>query len=243
MRPSSYSITAWAFLPALFTLATLASVGTAGCSYDPKIQDGQLQCSPNGECPSGYSCRNNSCFANGSGTASGGRTGSGGATGSGGRTGSGGSTAVQDGGLGGDAIPPAVIARFVGRWTLAPTSAVATRCDDGFMGTTPLSPVTNPSIMTITPGVAGQSDLESTWLCPLSLGLDQAGAHLFDANPSCSSAAGMNPMQTWTAMTFDIVANNGVTAMHTAKYTRVDRYTNGTVVTCMQDVTAPLVKN
>ncbi|MEO8213401.1 MAG: hypothetical protein ABI560_09415 [Myxococcales bacterium] len=132
---------------------------------------------------------------------------------------------------------------FVGTWTLAPTSTVTTRCANSPAPIVAmLSPATEPSRMTITAGVVGQYDLDSEWLCPLHLRVDGTGAHLSDNRPC--SAAGTAPVttQTWTATQFDILANTGTTAMHVAAYTRVDLYADGSMVTCMQMVTAPLTK-
>ncbi|MBC8131787.1 MAG: hypothetical protein H7X95_02305 [Deltaproteobacteria bacterium] len=205
-----------AFFSTVAVVCTLASLGVSGCRYDPEFKDGQLQCSPNGKCPEGYSCRSasNTCF----------------------------STISPVGG-----VPQVILNRFIGNWTLAPTSSVKTTCDDGFVNTNPLSPVTMPMVMKISPGIPGESDLESDLQCPkVGLRVQNAVAHLFDAAPTCTnSAAAPLQTQTWTATQFDIVipAANPTTAMHTAAYTRVDTFVNGGVVNCTQMVTAPMTKN
>jgi hypothetical protein len=198
---------------------TLAALwcGAGGCKYDPQPADGTLRCSTSGECPDGYSCRVNTCWSNAGGP--------------------------RDGGLGGDAIPPAVLNRYIGSWVLDPTAKVVTMCDDGFVDTTLLSPVSNPSIMTITRGTPPRSDLDSMWLCPaLSLRLDSTGAHLFSGGSNCLSDSSQNPTQTWTATAFDVLSADGTTGSHMASYNRLDRYTDGSVVNCAQTVTAALVK-
>jgi hypothetical protein len=75
--------------------------------------------------------------------------------------------------------------------------------------------------------------------------VDAAGAHLSDPTPTCSQAATdpAAPDETWTATQFDIVLSGLQTATHTAQYTRVDQYPDGTVVTCSQAVTASLTKS
>jgi hypothetical protein len=199
-------------------IIALACFGAAvGCKYDPHPQDGTLRCSTAGECPEGYTCQTNTnlCFSK--------------------------SGMSRDGGLGGDAIPPAVLNRYIGDWALGPTSTVDTRCDNGFVETTLLNPLSDQSPMTISAGTPGLADLDSSWLCQLYLRLDTSGAHLFDGNPSCIDDS-TDPTNTWTATQFDVVTNNGITATHSAFYNRVDRYADGTVVNCMQTVHAPLSK-
>lgn len=195
----------------------------AGCKYDPQPGEGALGCSIAGECPEGYSCRvNGFCYSTGSGPMDAG--------------------ASADAGLGGDAVPAAILNRYIGEWTLGVTSMVETNCDDGFSNTSLLSPAGSPSTMTIAPGTPGVSDLDSFWLCALSLRMDATGAHLFDANPTCSDDSA-DPANTWTATRFDVVTTNGLTGMHNAFYNRVDQYAAGKVVQCTQTVRAPLIKN
>lgn len=198
-------------------VAAAAWLGVAGCSYAPHFKDGELRCSLAGECPEGYSCQNNACFAT-----------------------------SADAGLGRDVPSQAVLNRYIGSWTLDSTAAVSNHCDDGTVEVRPLSPVDKPSIMTITAGTAGKFDLVSIWLCTLDLRVDAAGAHLYDPPPTCrhdTSADPAQPSATWTATRFDIVLGGGQSATHTATYTRLDQYADGTVVTCAQMVTAPLTKN
>lgn len=48
----------------LLTLSlAAASVGTAGCSYDPHFEDGTLRCSTSGQCPEGFQCQMNLCYS------------------------------------------------------------------------------------------------------------------------------------------------------------------------------------
>jgi hypothetical protein len=199
-----------------FGLAALCS-GAVSCKYDPQPADGTLRCSTAGECPDGYSCRANTCWS---------------------------STArPRDAGLGGDAIAPAVLNRYVGRWLLDPTAKVVTSCGGNTPDTTLLSPPGAPSVMTIVAGSPGRSDLDAAWLCPaLSLRLDAGGAHLFSGGPSCATDSSGDPANTWTATAFEVSTANGATGNHTAGYNRVDRYANGSVVNCVQMVTATLIK-
>ncbi len=201
---------------ALF-VGVAACLGVAGCSYAPHLKDGELRCSLSGQCPEGYACQNDACFA-----------------------------ASTDGGLGSDAPTQTLLNRYIGSWTLDPTAAVSNHCDNGTAEIRMLSPASNPSPMTITAGIAGRSDLISQWLCNLELRVDAAGAHLSDPPPTCrhdSSTDPAQPSETWTATQFDIVLSGLRSATHTATYTRVDQYADGTVVNCSQAVTAPLTKN
>ena len=195
----------------------------ANCNYDPKFKDGALKCSASGECPSGYVCRADACYSKGSvdndGSTAGGR----------------------DAGLGGDALPPALLNRYIGEWTLDPTSVVVTQCGGGTPETTPLSPLDNPSKMTISAGVPGVSDLESSWLCKLGLRLDATGAHLYRTDTDCSESKD-GVKQTWTATSFDIMAMTGRAATHTATYDRVDQPKDGAPLNCSQTVTASMTK-
>lgn len=38
-------------------------IGSAGCAYDPRLEDGTLRCSTSGECPEGYACQTNLCYS------------------------------------------------------------------------------------------------------------------------------------------------------------------------------------
>lgn len=192
-------------------LVLLALLAAAGCTYDPKFDDGKLRCSSAGTCPTGYSCKNSLCFSDSP-----------------------------------TAVPPAAVSAYLGTWTLGVTSTVTTTCPGSAPSVTNLSPAANPSLMMIAAAPTGTAaDLRSTWLCILDLRVDTAGAHLSDSTPSCSDP-GTDPaisLQTWTATQFEIVANTGATAMHTARYNRQDDYANGTTTHCTQLVTAPLTKN
>jgi hypothetical protein len=195
-------------------------LGAGGCSYNPKFKDGELKCSLAGECPEGYTCQNNAC------SSSGGRD----------------AAVTTDTTPKDDAGPQVLMNRYIGMWTMDTAASVLNQCDDGSLPyTNKLSPAGSPSVMTISAGT-GQNDLESAWLCTLTLKLDTSGAHLNDANPTCADSSG-DPKETWTATQFEFYAANARTATHTASYTRVDRYANGTTVTCAQTVTATLTKN
>jgi hypothetical protein len=126
---------------------------------------------------------------------------------------------------------------YVGEWLLGVTSTVRTVCDDGYDDTTLLSPLDSPSTMTISRSGAG---LLSVWLCDVTLRWDASGAHLNDADPSCTD--GTDPVYLWTATKFDLVTSNGLTAQHDATYTRKDTFDDGSIVNCNQTVTAPLIK-
>ncbi|MEO8212397.1 MAG: hypothetical protein ABI560_04360 [Myxococcales bacterium] len=232
----------------LWTTAAVSLLGASagGCSYDPRFKDHTLQCSSSGECPDNYSCSpvDKTCVSAKEGAGTGG-SGTGG-TGTGGM-----GTITPDagttdrGGTGG--APIATVNRFIGTWLLGPTSTVTTLCANSPTPiVTMLSPPSDPSRMTITAGMPGQYDLDSAWLYPsLHLRVDDAGAHLSDDRSYSDTGSGDVATQTWTATQFDILANNGTTAMHVAAYTRIDQYTaaaGGKAVTCMQMVSAPLTK-
>jgi len=195
-------------------LAAVSGGGTTGCQYDPHPINGALRCSPSGECPDGFSCQASRCWSN---------------------------APDKDGGSGADIVPTTNISDYIGEWLLTTAATVKTSCTDGFSATDPLSPADSPSTMTVSQGT-GSDGLLSSWLCDLTLRVDATGAHLNDANPSCTDTSG-DPAYTWTASKFDIVvASNGKTAMHTATYKRRDDYVAGTVTNCDQVVSAPMTK-
>jgi hypothetical protein len=47
----------------LVSLASLASLMSFGCKYDPHPVDGALHCGPNDECPDGYACVSSLCWS------------------------------------------------------------------------------------------------------------------------------------------------------------------------------------
>jgi len=203
----------------LLAVAGWIGAGALGCSYDPHIKDGDLLCSLNDQkCPDGYECRSGACYAATSGNKDAG---------------------LADVGLGGDTIAPAVLKRYLGAWRMDDSALRTDQCDDGTSGTEPVTPL--GTIMEITAGEAGLSDLQSKWLCDLGLRLDATGAHLSNTDPSCSQTF-QYEVQTWTTSRFDLVTTDGLTATHVASYTLVDRFSTGKVVTCTQLVTASLTK-
>jgi len=200
----------------------------AACTYSPKIDDGTLGCGPDGECPSGYSCRIGPgsvprCYDD-NGPGPGALDGGGGG---------------GDGGI--DAVPIAVLNRYLGDWAFGTDATVKTQCDDGFSDTTSLS---GSGDMTVIKGPAGIADLTSQWLCDIYLGLDANGAHLRGSHPACTGVSSDQKTDfTWTAASFEFKTADGLTAQHAAKYNRLDEWTDGTVVHCTQDVAAVLTKN
>src|SRR6185503_19344076 len=100
---------------------------------------------------------------------------------------------------------------------------------------------TNPQFVTITRDASGGGDLAASWLCDALLRLDNGGAHLVGGHPSCTDGMG-NPVYTWTVNRFDLATSNGLTATHSALYSRKDEYVDGTIVNCDQTVTTALIK-
>lgn len=127
--------------------------------------------------------------------------------------------------------------RYAGEWVMGPDANVVTKCEDG--GESRLSLA--DTVMTIEPGVPGASDARVFWLCNHRLRLDMSGLHLLPGNASCSDQS-MMIQYTWSATEFDIVTTDGVSALHTARYDRVDRYPDGAAVLCDQIVNAAMTK-
>jgi hypothetical protein len=138
-----------------------------------------------------------------------------------------------------NAIPATVLNQYIGAWTMGATANVVTKCGTAAPTTGSLSDTLS---MTIDPGVVSGSDLHATWLCDLHLRLNQSGAHLLSMDGACTDTTS-DPASTWTTTQFDVVTTDGLTAVHTAQYNRVDSYADGTVVNCSQTVHAPLTKN
>jgi hypothetical protein len=83
-------------------LAALVAIGVAGC-FNINIPPGQLKCSTDGRCPTGYDCIAGACYPSGSGPdlGAGGMGGGGGMGGTGGMGGAGGMGGTGGGGAGG----------------------------------------------------------------------------------------------------------------------------------------------
>ena len=193
-----------------------------GCTYSPDFRSGSLQCSADGQCPSGYSCMRKYCCRAGDATCGG----------------------------GGANLAAYVGTWSLGAATTLDTECQGAGSSGGpALFLTPTSP---PSTMALTDNGNGTLHaVWSEWPgCTYTLSVDAAGAHGMDASTwACEDM--YTPTQTtppqitdqlWIYDSFDIVTADGRTATHDGVYFRQDTYSDKSVVYCTQTLHAPLTK-
>jgi len=237
-----------------------------GCSYSPDFRNGALKCSPDGQCPRGYSCLGQMCCLSGDSTCGGLIPPPDASVPTDGSVshfdvhppGTGGRTATGTGGVmgaGGAPVGSADVTAYLGTWTFASTSTLDTECQgaNGSGGPVPFLTKTNAT-STITITNNGDGTLQAVWSewsgCTYTLSVDGSGAHGTDADtwaceytydPTVTSPPQLSD-QLWIYDTFDIVTADGHTATHDGLYYRQDTYNDGSYVYCTQTLHAPMTK-
>lgn len=242
--------------------AVVAGALVVGCTYSPSFRNGSLRCSPDGQCPRGYSCVTQFCClpddptCGGTirpvdasvptdGTASHFET----------RPASTGGHAGT-GGAGGTPVVGANMSAYVGTWSFTSGTTLDTECQGASSsgGPAPFLTQGNPtSIMVITDN--GNGTLQAAWsewpACTYTLSVDSTGAHGTDADVwACEYMSTPTPTtnspqltdQLWIYDTFDIVTTDGHTATHDGLYYRQDTYDDKSIVYCTQTLHAPMTK-
>lgn len=233
-----------------------------GCTYSPDFRNGSLKCSPDGQCPRGYSCLAKVCCLSGDSTCGGlipppdaSVPADGSAThfethppGTGGHAGG-------TGGAGGTPVTGINMAAYVGTWSFTSAATLDTECDgaNSSGGPVPFLTSGNPS-STITISDNGDGTLHAIWSewsgCTYTLSVDSTGAHGIDADTwACEytyTTTQTNPpqisAQLWIYDSFTILTADGHTATHDGLYYRQDTYNDDSVVVCTQTLHAPLTK-
>jgi len=241
--------------------ALVVGVLVLGCTYSPDFRNGALKCSPDGQCPRGYSCLAQVCCLSGDSTCGGlipppdaSVPTDGSAShfetrppGTGGHPGGG------TGGAGGTSVVGANLAAYVGTWSFTSAATLDTECQGSSSsgGPVPFLTTTNPT-STITLSDNGDGTLHAVWSewsdCTYTLSVDGTGAHGSDADTwACeyTYTTTKTPQisdQLWIYDTFTIVTSDGHTATHDGLYYRQDTYNDDSVVYCTQTLHAPLTK-
>ena len=212
--------------PLVLGATALALFVSSACTYSPNIPSGSLVCSPDGECPRGFTCatsgpRAGRCVT-GSGTGGGG-----GSVGTGGASGDGG-------------VPSSSAASYIGTWTLDPAPSIYEDCGPGYVPRTTMLPVSTLQIYATTKGATILGATWSVWNqsdCGYELYLDELGLHLNDASWSCQDPTA-DPPQSWALESFEVVTSDGLTAIHDAQYDKGYFPTDGTMLYCTQTIHA-----
>jgi hypothetical protein len=241
------------------TIAAIALIAQAACSYSPKIESGSLICSPQGECPRGFTCATSGARAGRCVTGSGTGTGGAGVAGTSGFS-DGGSPgdAKSDfrleappfdlaipgtggsGGVSGDAgVPSSSAASYIGTWVFDAAAYVYTDCGPDY---TPQTTTLANSTLKIYATSQGANMLGASWsewpACTYSLVLDSTGLHVVsDSGWSCQDTS-KDPAAYWDVNSFDVTTTTGVSATHEATYLVGFFYADGTNLYCDQVVHA-----
>jgi len=245
----------------LSTGALVVGALALGCTYSPDFQNGSLKCSPDGQCPRGYSCVLQMCCLSGDPTCGGLAPPPDASVpidsadshfethppGSGGHPGT--------GGAGGAPVVGASAAAYVGTWSFTSAATLDTECQgaDSSGGPVPFLTAGNPK-STITISDNGDGTLHAVWSewsdCTYTLSVDSTGAHGADADtwaceytytPTKTTPPQITD-QLWIYSSFDLVTADGRSATHDGLYFRQDTYNDDSIVYCTQTLHAPLTK-
>jgi len=205
----------------------VAGALAVGCTYSPNFRSGSLKCSPDGQCPSGYTCMHQLCCSPGD-------------------------TACGAAGSGASAAAYVGTWNFSSTATLD-TECQGSGSSGGPVSF--LTSANPTSTITITANGNALQAAWSEWpTCPYKMSVDSAGAHGTEADTDAqpwgcqftytttTTTPPQLSAQEWIYDSFDIVTTDGRTATHDGVYFRQDTYTDSSVVYCTQVLHAPLTK-